>query len=63
VYIITAWDEMSEHTVRSRDPQVITQKAKDLVRQGMRITITRTTTGESLTVSELESEIAHAQGS
>ena len=41
---------------------MIVQKAKELVADGMRLTIVRTSTGDSLTVHELEEEIAHAKG-
>ena len=58
MYIITAWDDASEHTVRSVSPEVIVQKAKDLLQQGMRITIVRTVTGDTITVPGLKQEFA-----
>jgi hypothetical protein len=62
VYLVTAWNDASEQTVRSISPKVILEKARELVGQGMRITIVRTATGEAVAISDLEAEIAHAQG-
>ena len=57
---MTAWDDSHELIVRSINPKIIADKAKDLVSQGMRVTIVRTSSGESLTVHELEELASNA---
>ncbi len=62
MYIVTAWDDHSETTVRARDPAIALARATALVSQGMKITIIRTATGESLAITELKEEIDRARG-
>jgi hypothetical protein len=61
VYIVTAWDENSETTVRARDPAIALARATVLASQGMKITIIRTATGEALAITELQAEVDHAK--
>ncbi len=61
VYIVTAWDDDSETTVRVRDPAIALARATALASQGMKITIIRTATGEALAVTDLQTEIDHAK--
>jgi hypothetical protein len=63
VYIVTAWDDDSETTVRVRDPAVALARATALASQGMKITIIRTATGEALAITELQEEADHGKRS
>ena len=60
MYIMTAWTEAAETTVRSKDPKVILERARALVADGMRISIIRTSTGETLAINEIEDEATRA---
>jgi hypothetical protein len=62
MYIITAWNELSEHTVRSTNAKIILDKAHEFAAQGLRLSIVRTSTGESVTVRELEEDVGRGQG-
>ena len=53
MFIITAWDETSETHVRASSRTEALAYAKDLVNKGMRISIVRTSDGESVDVTEL----------
>jgi hypothetical protein len=57
MYIVTAWNG-SEHLVRCRGPAEALDHAKELVSKGKRISIVRTSSGESVAVTDLQDEIA-----
>jgi hypothetical protein len=63
MYIVTAWDDDSETTVRARDPAIALARATALASQGMKITIIRTATGEAMAITELQAEIDHTKRS
>jgi hypothetical protein len=56
VYIITAWDKTTETHVRSPDAADAVRHARDFVNRGMRISIVRTSDGQTLAITELEAE-------
>jgi hypothetical protein len=56
VYIITAWDKVSETHVRAPDNATAVRHAREFVNQGKRISIVRTSDGEVLAFSELQAE-------
>ncbi len=56
MFVIKAWTADSEETFRTHDPRVAIEVAHRLVADGMRVSIGRTDTGESVTVTELQDE-------
>jgi len=59
-YILTAWNEAAEMTIRTDDAGIVAEKAEQLVAEGWRVSVVETSTGESLTVAELQQGGAHA---
>jgi hypothetical protein len=56
MYIITAWDKTSETHVRAPDATEAMRHAREFVHQGKRISIVRTSDGQTLAFTELEAE-------
>jgi hypothetical protein len=53
-YILTAWSDDAEMTLRTHEPAVVLKKAAELVADGWRVSFVRTDTCEVITVSELQ---------
>jgi hypothetical protein len=63
LYIITAWDQTRETTVRAPDASEALTMARELVNQGLRVSIVRTSDGQALAFTELQEDAEDAQRS
>lgn len=62
MYVLTAWDGDTETTIKSPDATVIIARATEFASRGLRLSIVRADTGESLAITELLAESEQRQG-